>query len=121
MAKRQTAQDLHRARARARPAKQDDEGPEIPPPPLYLGGWLDRLGLKQNAVAVAAQIGKAYMSQLCSGKRDDPKAAVLYRISEAIGVVMNDLYKPPPPRMDVARLRQYDPRTLDRLLEQKPQ
>lgn len=70
-------------------------------PQLYLGPWLVRLGRDQVEVAKAAGIGKPYMSQLVSGKKDNPSAEKLLLISQELGVSVNALYRPPPTQAQI--------------------
>ncbi len=89
------------------------------PPELFLGEWLDRLGLQQKEVAQAAGITPAYLNNLVNPaklkQRKNPRIAVMLRISAAIGVSINDLYKRPPTRAEADRLRQFQPSTIDAL------
>src|SRR5688572_26969129 len=88
--------------------------------PLFIGLWLHRLGLRQTDIAEAAKITEGYLSQLISGERDNPSAAVLFAIAAAMGIDPKWLYEPPPDRSVVAaasnlpldlllRLRNTDP------------
>jgi DNA-binding Xre family transcriptional regulator len=98
-------------------------GKAPPPPPqpdqdvLHLGGWIKILGAKQKDVAKAGGIGESYLSLLISGEKDDPSGRILYRISEYLGVTVNDLYQPPPPPSQVEKLGRVPPRLWSALLE----
>lgn len=90
--------------------------PRKPLPQLFLSEWLARLKKKQQEIAKAAGIGKSYMSQIVSLQKDDPSAAIVFWISEALGVTVNDLYRPPPTRAEIDKLREYRRATIESLI-----
>lgn len=63
---------------------------------LYIGAWLTKLGRKQGEVAKKAGIDVGYMSQLVSGEKTNPAAAMLMAIAEELGITVNHLYHRPP-------------------------
>jgi transcriptional regulator with XRE-family HTH domain len=67
-------------------------------PPLYLGPWFARLGRKPSEIARKVGIEESYLSLLISGDKKNPSAAIVYAISEELGISMNDLYRHPPER-----------------------
>jgi transcriptional regulator with XRE-family HTH domain len=68
---------------------------------LYIGEWLNRLGRRQNEAAEALGVTETYISELISGKKKNPHHAILYDLSEWLGLTINDLYRPPPARAAV--------------------
>lgn len=68
-------------------------------------------------MAKAAGIGKSYMSLMVSGKRNNPAAVKLLWISQVLEVTVNELYTPPPTKVELARLRKFQPKTIESLLE----
>lgn len=83
------------------PKKRKAKAPDLSNKPLYIGQWLARLGRRPREVCKGAGVDEGYMSQLISGEKDNPSAEMLRRISEELGISMNDLYKMPP-EMDIA-------------------
>ena len=77
--------------------------------PLYIGQWIIRLGRKPREVAAAAGIDESYLSNLISGEKRNPSAAVLFDISDVLGITVNDLYRPPPPASAVERAGELSP------------
>ena len=67
-------------------------------PRLYLGPWFARLGRKPSEIARKVGIEESYLSLLISGDKKNPSAAIVYAISEELGISMNDLYRHPPER-----------------------
>lgn len=72
--------------------------PSVPTEPiLYIGEWIDALGLKQKEVADRAGIGKSYLNLICKRTRVNPSFAVLQAIADAVELTIEDLKTPPPP------------------------
>jgi transcriptional regulator with XRE-family HTH domain len=65
---------------------------------LYLGDWLDTLGLTQADLVRITGMTRAYISELCAGHKNNPSIAMLLDISDSMGISVNDLYRPPPER-----------------------
>lgn len=63
---------------------------------LYIGPWLARLGKKPVDAAKAIGVTETYMSELISGKKKNPGHAILFDLSEWLGIPMNALYRMPP-------------------------
>lgn len=107
--KRGLPSQLERSRNRRSKTAPRPAEPELKKRTLHLGPWLRRKGLKQIEVANKAGIGKSYMSQLVSGKKDEPSALLMLYISEAMGVTVNALYRPPPTQQQVDRAKGLTP------------
>lgn len=89
--------------------------PRKPPPKLYIGPWLRRLGLSQVEVATAASIGESHMSLIISGERY-PGPGTKAAIADAMGLPEHALRQPPPDEATVAAIAGMDPAVLARLL-----
>lgn len=68
---------------------------------LYIGEWLRRLDRKQIEAAKALNVTETYISELISGKKKNPHHAILYDLSEWLGLSINDLYRAPPDRIAI--------------------
>lgn len=67
--------------------------------PMYLGQWLARLDRKAADVAKAVGCTPGYLSALISNKHDkNPSTEFMLTLSEELGVSINALFMPPPPR-----------------------
>jgi transcriptional regulator with XRE-family HTH domain len=84
---------------------------------LFIGEWIEALGAKQKDVADASGIGESYLSLLIDGTKKNPSALILYKISEHLGVSVNDLYNAPPPKAELEMLGQVPPRLWRAFLE----
>jgi hypothetical protein len=75
---------------------------------LYLGAWIDRLGLPQNVLANRAGITEGYLANLIRyGAARSPSAEVMLNIAAAISdlsgikISVDDLYERVPPQPDL--------------------
>jgi len=88
--------------------------PRRPPPKLYIGPWIRRLGLKQVEVARGAQIGESHMSLIVKGERY-PSPGALEDIAAAMSTTVETLKKPPPDEATIRAAADIDPAILARL------
>jgi transcriptional regulator with XRE-family HTH domain len=86
---------------------------------LYIGEWIARLNLRAEHIAQQVGIGPSYLSMLISGKKGNPSGLLLLQLSEAMGMTVNDLYKPPPGASQLEAVKGLSPDLLNRLLEQQ--
>jgi hypothetical protein len=68
---------------------------------LHLGPWLKLFEVSETEAAKAGGCGQSYISNLIAGRKENPSALILLRISEYLGITVNDLYRMPPNRADV--------------------
>jgi transcriptional regulator with XRE-family HTH domain len=110
---------LGMARTIKAPPVRRGSRPRRPPPKLYIGAWLRRLGLKQVDVASAAAIGQSHMSLIVKGERY-PGPGTLEAIATAMGVTAETLKKPPPDEATIRATADIDPAILARLGQNLP-
>lgn len=84
-------------------------------PKLYIGEWIQVLGLKQKDVAKKAGIGKSYLNLICKRNRDNPTLEVLQNIAKAMDLTIKDLQGPPPDARLIDAVNNIPPGQLDRL------
>jgi len=65
---------------------------------IYLGEWIEALGRDRKDVAAGAGIDVSYVNNLIGGGKGNPSAHVMLALSEYLGISVNDLYRPPPPK-----------------------
>jgi len=88
---------------------------------LHIGEWIVRLGREQREIARAAGITEAYLSNLIAARKKNPGADILLRLSEAMGLTVNDLYRRPPSEGAFEAISGLEPAqaaTLARLLDE---
>ena len=86
-----------------------------PPKKHFLGPWLARLKIKKVWLAQQLDTTEGHISNLCSYKKG-ASLQLMLRISDAIGVPMNDLYRMPPRREEVEALQSFNPATINKLM-----
>jgi transcriptional regulator with XRE-family HTH domain len=93
--------------------------PRRPPPKLYIGQWLKRLGMKQVEIARACDIGESHMSLIVSGDKY-PSPGLLAEVARAMGVPEHVLRQQPPDEATVRATAGLDPAVLARLGQHLP-
>lgn len=88
-------------------------------PRLYMGEWIDALGLERRKIAKEAGITEGYLSLIINNHALDqpknPSLGVALALADAIGVGV-DLLRHPPPQT-VEELRKLPADIVDRLLK----
>jgi transcriptional regulator with XRE-family HTH domain len=87
---------------------------------LYLAEWLEVLGHSQTDAAEVAGVGQSYISNIIAGRRPNPSTFVLLRLSEWLGITVNDLFEPPPDDAIVKAIRGLSPGAHDALMRKPP-
>lgn len=82
-------------------------------PRIYLAEWLEVLGHSQHEASVAAGVGQSYIANIIAGRKKNPGAYVLLRLSEWLGITINDLFHPPPPETVISAIRELSPAAQD--------
>lgn len=98
------------------PLKGPGSRPRRPPPKLYIGEWLRRLGFTQVAIARAVEIGQPHMTLIIQRKRY-PSPGLLIAIASAMGVTSEMLRRPPPDEETIRAAAGIDAETLARLTQ----
>lgn len=93
--------------------KPDDDDPELPP--LFVGEWLARLGIKPTKIAADANVNEGYLSEVIAGGKRNPGRLWLAKVAKAAGIPPHYFNVPPPPVSAINALSQFDTATLDRL------
>jgi transcriptional regulator with XRE-family HTH domain len=86
---------------------------------LHLGEWLARLNVKQADLARDVGVSEPYLSNLISGKKLNPAVSLLLKVSDRLGISVNDLYKSPPSISALEDLKSFSPAAVQQLLDQR--
>lgn len=89
--------------------------------PLHVGEWVAQSGRQQEDIAEAAGLTNAYLSELISGKKKNPSIHIVRAICDELGIKIDDIYRKPPSRAQLDRLKNLSPTdaaTISRLLDQ---
>ena len=73
---------------------------EQEPREIFLGGWLKLFGLKATHAAKIALCTQSYISNISGGRKPNVNALYLLRISDHLGMTVNDFFLPPPSKSD---------------------
>lgn len=84
-------------------------------PPLYLGPWIRACKTTPAEVSRGTGINEGYLSQMISGKKDNPSGAKLSLIADFLEIPLGNLYKPPPPAAVLDQIADFDPKVIARL------
>lgn len=86
------------------------------PPKIYLGDWLAEFDLDNGAAAKIAECDQSYISNIVANRKPNINVLYLLRLSEQMGVTINDFYRPLPSRQHLAALKDLSPKAQATLL-----
>jgi plasmid maintenance system antidote protein VapI len=92
-------------------ALHDEEAPEI-----YLGDWLELFEVQVGEAAEIAGCGQSYISNIIANRKSNINVLFLLRLSESLGVTVNDFYRPLPNRSQLTTLKNLSPKAQATLL-----
>lgn len=87
-----------------------------PPRPIYLGEWLELLGIGPSEAAKLAGCTQSYISNMMRGVKPNVNVQILLRLSEKIGITINDFYQRPPSPTTADQMASYSTTTQTTLL-----
>ena len=96
----------------AKPAK-------IEPREIFLGDWLKEWQIGPTEAARIAGCTQSYISNISRGARPNVNALFLLRLSEHMGVNVNDFFRPMPSQSQLAPLQNLSPKAQAALLARK--
>lgn len=82
-----------------------DEEPEI-----HLGEWLEFFELKITEAAEIAGCSQGYLSNIIANRRTNFNIKILLRLSESMGVNINDFYRRLPSKSQLSTLKNLSPK-----------
>jgi hypothetical protein len=94
--------------------RQSDDEPEI-----FLGQWLDFFETDVTVAAKAAGCSQSYISNIIANRKPNVNVLYLLRISEMLGVTINDFYRPLPKKSELAALKELSPKAQASILEKQ--
>jgi hypothetical protein len=92
-------------------ALDDDEAPEI-----YLADWLELFEVQVIEAAKIAGCGQSYISNIMANRKPNVNVLFLLRLSEHLGITVNDFYRPLPNRSQLTALKNLSPKAQATLL-----
>lgn len=85
-------------------------------PTIYLGDWLAEFDMDNGDAAAAAGCDQSYISNIVAGRKTNINVLFLLRLSEAMGVTINDFYRKLPNKAQLAALKDLSPKAQATLL-----
>ncbi len=82
----------------------------VPYQELHLGDWLTFFEIGPTEAAEIAGCTQGYISNMVGGRKDNINVLYLLRLSEHMGVTVNDFYRPLPSRNQLATLKNLSPK-----------
>ena len=77
------------------------------PRDMFLGQWMTFFDKGPTELANAANCSAGYISNMAADRKGNINVLFLLPISEALGITVNDLFKPPPTKAQAAQLQNY--------------
>lgn len=96
-------------------AKQDDEEP----PRIYLGQWLEFFEKDVTEAANEAGCTQGYISNIIANRKPNVNVLYLLRISDWLGVAINDFYRPLPKKSELQALKALSPKAQAAILDKQ--
>lgn len=93
-------------------------GPEEVPD-LYLGDWLELFEIGPSEAAEIAGCTQSYISNMTGGRKSAINVLYLLRLSEHMGVTVNDFYRRLPNKTHLNALKNLSPKAQATLLKRQ--
>ena len=75
------------------------------PPPIFLRQWLEFLDTDVTEAAGIAGVTQGYMSNIIANRKPNVNVLILLKLSDILGVTINDFYQPPPSEAQIKALK----------------
>jgi plasmid maintenance system antidote protein VapI len=92
---------------------EDDE------PQIFLGDWLEFFGLKVTEAAKIAGCSQGYLSNIIANRRTSINIKFLLKLSDHLGVNINDFYRRLPSKSQLNTLKNLSPKAQGAILERQ--
>lgn len=95
--------------------KHDDEDP----PAIHLGQWLEFFEKDVTEAATEAGCTQGYISNIIANRKPNVNVLYLLRISEWLGVTINDFYRPLPKKAELRAFKELSPKAQAAILDKQ--
>jgi plasmid maintenance system antidote protein VapI len=89
------------------------------PPEIFLGQWLDFFEKDVTEAAKAAGCSQSYVSNIIANRKPNVNVLLLLRISDLLGITVNDFYRPLPKKSELEALKELSPKAQAAILEKQ--
>ncbi|MES5483625.1 helix-turn-helix transcriptional regulator [Bradyrhizobium sp. INPA03-11B] len=91
----------------------------VEPQEIFLGAWLKLKGIGATEAARIAGCTQSYISNISGGVKNNVNALYLLKLSDHMGITVNDLFRKPPSEAQIAALSEFSPQARESLLKSK--
>lgn len=88
-------------------------------PQIYLGDWLELFDLKVTEAAKIAGCSQGYLSNIIANRRTSVNIKILLKLSDHLGVNINDFYRRLPSRSQLSTLKNLSPKAQAAILDRQ--
>lgn len=92
---------------------------EEEPPTIYLGDWLEFFEVDVTEAAEVAGCTQGYVSNIIANRKANINVLYLLKLSESIGVTINDFYRPLPKKSELAAFKKLSPKAQAAILDRQ--
>ena len=89
------------------------------PPEIFLGQWLEFFETDVSEAAVAAGCSQGYVSNIIANRKPNVNVLYLLKISELLGVTINDFYRPLPKKSELDAFKKLSPKAQNAILHKQ--
>lgn len=88
-------------------------------PEIHLGDWLEFFEIGMTDAGKIAGVGQSYISNIVAGRKPNVNVLILLKLSEHMGVTINDFYRPLPSRSQLKALEDLSPKARAAILDRE--
>lgn len=88
-------------------------------PKIYLGDWLEQFEIGATEAGEIAGCGQSYISNIIANRKPNVNVLYLLRLSEHMGVTVNDFYRRLPSRSEMGAFEALSPKARAAIMEQQ--
>lgn len=89
---------------------------KVPDPEIFLGDWLELFEIDNKQAAKIAGCDQSYISNIVKRRKTNINVMFLLRLSEHMGIAVNDFYRPLPAQSQLTTLKNLSPQAQANIL-----
>lgn len=91
--------------------------PEVPE--IHLGDWLEFFEIGPSEAGEIAGVTQGYISNIVAGRKPNVNVLILLKLSDHMGVTVNDFYRPLPSRSQLKALEDLSPKARAAIMDRE--
>lgn len=88
-------------------------------PEIFLGDWLEEFEIGASEAAKIAGVTQGYISNIVAGRKPNINVLILLKLSDRMGVTVNDFYRPLPNKSQLNALKELSPKAQAAILDRQ--